>query len=167
MPTKTATHHTDPHARALVDELDRDARGVLVALFAALHNGPEWTLHVIVRKLRESAHPTMHAATDAMRRAVALDLVQRDGYVSGIGHALVELVVAERRDAKPREHGSRNCFAVDWYDDELDAEVRGYLVREHRINGGFRGGERCGRDSAFDYQRGSALADKLYAVVVP
>ena len=62
------------------------------------------------------------------------------------------------------DHQSRISFAIDFYDDEEEAEREGQKVRDagETRNGGFYHGQPCGRDPAFD----AAYADgkKGYAV---
>lgn len=59
----------------------------------------------------------------------------------------------------------RCAFALEWYDDEAEAEARGREVREagHTYNGGWFHGTPCGREPRFDTTRDGKT---LYAVTV-
>lgn len=64
---------------------------------------------------------------------------------------------------------SRICFALDFYDDEREAEEAGRKVAG-TYNGGFYHGRKCGREPGYDYEAsGDGLYGprKLYAVSRP
>jgi hypothetical protein len=144
----------------LADEL-------LVGLFAALHNGPAWTLDLLTnlrpsQRERIAGRPAS-ALAPALAKLRELELVDERGELDVVARALLELVSLGRKDA-PYSTSSRNCFGVEWYTDELGAEVRGFEVRNHHVNGGFLHGQKCGRAPSFDHYAGAA---RLFAVVVP